>query len=1220
MKKKLLFIAPHLSTGGMPQYLYKQMESLINDFDIWCIEWDNVTGGVLVVQRNKILDLLGDRLITLGEDKEDLLLHIIRIAPDIVHLQEIPEMFMGYLIAEKLYDDPDRKYIIVETSHDSSFDVKNKRHFPDKFMMVSNYQIESYKSLKIPCELVEYPIEYKKRSKSKDLLLKELGLDSNKKHVIIVGLFTPRKNQAEAIQYARMLQKYPIQFHFIGNQADNFRYYWEPLMKDFPNNCKWWGERSDVDTFYQIADLFLFTSKGNSNDKETMPLVIRESISWELPSLIYNLPVYMDYFSAYKNIKYLSFTDVEKNKNAILEVLQLEKPADLKKIFIVDVYATTQTKLDLLQKCIESIKPLGIDTMIVSHCPLPDYIINSVDYYVYDKDNRFNDIYAVAYRTIDGIEVTDIISKSHSYPIVRAMKAGFSLAQNMGYEFFYFSEFDHEYSEKGLSQIKELTFSLENSGNDLVFFQPENAVFGDAVGVYYETSFFLGSISKFLDSFNSYFPKDLESFNDKFRGYFPNCLEHFFYQAFVDKSCLVYKDTVKNYFNDSVINVSSVEAIKYAILPDEEKDMYLVITNNDHILYKFYVKIEEKEDFVFYLKSGFYLIPLKRSCKIEVTCYNSNDYSIVETKSLEYDRSKYEQYKNSGSVIFHDKSRKLELGKNSHLPIKLDYKKGENKFEVSYLEDIGEPLIMSIKDINSRACIYSFRLEPAKKGAGFWVIPSPKHVIDFDNHMYFGGFVVEFWNESKLIESRDFFIKNIPIKKPVIDISNTEPVFMNYEEFFIDKVYDRYDIDNCRVVFDIGANVGLWTKYILSKNAGKVYCFEPNKKALSHLKKSLSEDKNVDIIDKAVYKENTTLKFYIDDENSLVSSILSQTGKSHSYAVEAISLKTAIEMSGESMVDLIKMDIEGAEFEIIENIDSEICDKVGSFLIEYHDFYFENGEEKVNDLINKLKYYGYKVERSTIENSKFIYASKARKNYWVNKSEQIVLRDLYNYSKDFTWEGFASGMYDSHNHIVKEVYYTFDDYTNGCVYERYDCKIENNDVVVDLGANIGVFTNYAYYKGASEVISFEPNKVAFECLLRNKPVGSKVFNMAIGDKIDHQKIYTDTYDNTMSATFLKTGDYYDDVSIYTLDYLFEKGIVNKIDFLKIDVEGYEKKVLDGINDYNLKKVKKISMEFHANYLSDKDSKDIMDRMGSLGFKTFQLFIGNGEIRFYNFWK
>lgn len=320
-KMKIIFIAPHLSTGGMPQYLYKQIETL-SDLDVYCIEWDNVTGGVLVVQRNKISSLLGDKLITLGENKEELLKHIAKINPDVIHLQEIPEMFMGYGIAEKLYD-PNRTYKIIETSHDSSYNVSNKKHFPDKFMMVSEYQIESYKSLNIPCELIEYPIEYKKRTKTREELLSILGLDPNKKHVITVGLFTPRKNQAEVIEYAKLLQDQPIQFHFIGNQADNFKYYWEPLMKDFPSNCKWWGERSDVDLFYEAADLFLFTSRGFSKDKETMPLVIREAISWRIPSLIYNLDVYLDYFNSFNNISYLDKVDIKNNKTLILKKLNM---------------------------------------------------------------------------------------------------------------------------------------------------------------------------------------------------------------------------------------------------------------------------------------------------------------------------------------------------------------------------------------------------------------------------------------------------------------------------------------------------------------------------------------------------------------------------------------------------------------------------------------------------------------------------------------------------------------------------------------------------------------------------------------------------------------------------------------------------------------------------------------------------------------------------------
>ena len=61
--KKLLFIAPHLSTGGLPQYLTKKIELLKDEFDIHLVEWVDCTGGVLVVTKNKITQLvIADKL------------------------------------------------------------------------------------------------------------------------------------------------------------------------------------------------------------------------------------------------------------------------------------------------------------------------------------------------------------------------------------------------------------------------------------------------------------------------------------------------------------------------------------------------------------------------------------------------------------------------------------------------------------------------------------------------------------------------------------------------------------------------------------------------------------------------------------------------------------------------------------------------------------------------------------------------------------------------------------------------------------------------------------------------------------------------------------------------------------------------------------------------------------------------------------------------------
>ena len=49
---------------------------------------------------------------------------------------------------------------------------------------------------------------------------------------------------------------------------------------------------------------------------------------------------------------------------------------------------------------------------------------------------------------------------------------------------------------------------------------------------------------------------------------------------------------------------------------------------------------------------------------------------------------------------------------------------------------------------------------------------------------------------------------------------------------------------------------------------------------------------------------------------------------------------------------------------------------------------------------------------------------------------------------------------------------------------------------------------------------------------------------------------------------------------YTLNYLFESGLIDRIDFLKVDIEGAEHAAFAGISDENLQKVKTIAMEYH----------------------------------------
>ena len=575
--QKLLYVAPHLSTGGLPQYLTKKIELLKDSFDIYLVEWVDCTGGVLVVQRDKVRNLLNpNKFFTLYEDKHELIEIINRVQPDIVHLEEIPEFFMDYDVAKQLYN-PERKYLIIETSHDSSYNTENKQFFPDKFMFVSNWQIQQYKDINVPSVLVEYPIEYKERP-DRNTALQSLGLDPNKKHVLHVGLFTPRKNQAEFFEYARSLPEY--QFHCVGNQAENFKHYWEPLMENKPSNITWWNERRDVDNFYSAMDLFLFTSKGHENDKETMPLVIREAISWKLPVLIYNLPVYLNYFDDYENVSYLEFDNFEGNCNIIKSILQQQPIFDLsQEAFVISTYPVLSSIVETTKECILALKQTNRKIILVSHAPIPTELQELVDYSIYDRNNiltkhSFYDTYRAYYDNYDvHINLRGNNNDIYHGPTVYTnYYNAASLAQHIGIKKLYFVNYDYiinnpQYIDN-ISKIlnKKPAYCLKNRASE-----------GDQL-----MTWFLAIKPEFLID-NLPFIKDSKDY-DKLQYTFEaesNSLENLLYGKFKHYNNIHWVDESVAQSNFNHKDYSRVEY--YTLLPTQNENevvIYIKISNS----------------------------------------------------------------------------------------------------------------------------------------------------------------------------------------------------------------------------------------------------------------------------------------------------------------------------------------------------------------------------------------------------------------------------------------------------------------------------------------------------------------------------------------------------------------------------------------------------------------------------------------------------------------
>ncbi len=133
----------------------------------------------------------------------------------------------------------------------------------------------------------------------------------------------------------------------------------------------------------------------------------------------------------------------------------------------------------------------------------------------------------------------------------------------------------------------------------------------------------------------------------------------------------------------------------------------------------------------------------------------------------------------------------------------------------------------------------------------------------------------------------------------------------------------------------------------------------------------------------------------------------------------------------------------------------------------------------------------------------------------------------------------------------------------------YGNRLRAGDIVLDAGANVGVFTRKALWSGAAKVIAIEPAPENLECLRRNFATeiadGRVVlYPKGVWDKDDILKLRIDP---TASAkdTFVRTIENAQtiDAPLTTIDKLVAELRLPRVDFIKMDIEGAERKAIVG---------------------------------------------------------
>jgi FkbM family methyltransferase len=625
---RIAFITPNLSTGGMPEYVRRSIELLDRESnEILLIEMR--TEKILDSIRKRVLDLDRIELFSAEMSSVRAIEKIRDFSPDIIHFTEPSEQVINPKFLDEIYNE-NRKWKIFETCHDSSYPLKSKKFLPDKFLLVSPFQVEMMQELGVPSELIQYDVPELTIETSRETNLNELGLDPEKKHVFQFGIFSPRKNQSETIEIAKMMLDEPVQFHFVGNTAASYSHYWKPLLENLPKNCKFWGEHKNVQQFYAVADLVIFPSIELLDDKETNPLVIKEAIKYGIPLLLKDTPVYLGMFPEKEGLIHMKSTPM-KNANAISRILELKEKTDM---------------------------------------------------------------------------------------------------------------------------------------------------------------------------------------------------------------------------------------------------------------------------------------------------------------------------------------------------IKITFHKEDNKLEV-YSEDAMDKVVISVKDIDSEAAIYSFKANYESPKSTWWCKPIPIEYFDFHNNPDFSGFLVEIYSEdgSQLLESATLFLKDSQLKRKIPGLHNFEPLFINYDQFFVKRIYDNmFAGERMDKIIDVGASIGLFTQWALDRFGmnTEVLAFEPNPVAIEAFKK-VHNKKNVKLHENAVASFEGEIELGINPENSIVSSVNMNT--ENKIKVKTVTLKSAMDLQGWAEADLLKVDIEGGEYDLIANTEDF---PFRFILLEFHD-----NEGQLQDLISKLETKGYEIDIRQ-EDARYRASSKER--------------------------------------------------------------------------------------------------------------------------------------------------------------------------------------------------------------------------------------------------
>jgi FkbM family methyltransferase len=193
-------------------------------------------------------------------------------------------------------------------------------------------------------------------------------------------------------------------------------------------------------------------------------------------------------------------------------------------------------------------------------------------------------------------------------------------------------------------------------------------------------------------------------------------------------------------------------------------------------------------------------------------------------------------------------------------------------------------------------------------------------------------------------------------------------------------------LDNASIVFDVGANIGMYTLLAAARlqRRGEVYAFEPNPAVFNWLSHNVKLNKfeHVHFVQLALCDADGERSFFLPKDRAWTNGSLIEgfTDQTQPFSVQAMRFDTYCSKTGIAKVDLIKIDVEGAELEVLTGMGSLLEKWKPDIICEV----LEDYAQPLNEFFGRTAYRKFLISSDGLQETSVLRPHREFRDYYLS--------------------------------------------------------------------------------------------------------------------------------------------------------------------------------------------------------------------------------------------